>query len=71
MDTIQFKTHSYDGIIEIPQEYQEFLDRELNVILLITEESAKRKALFFQSVEKHAFELPADYQFDRNEMNER
>ena len=71
MDAIQFKAYSHHGIIEIPKKYQNFLDKELSVILLITEDSAKRKELFFQSINKHAVELPADYQFDRNEMNER
>jgi hypothetical protein len=71
MDAIQFKAYSHNGMIEIPKEYQNFLDKELSVILLITEDSAKRKELLFQSINKHAFELPADYQFDRNEMNER
>jgi hypothetical protein len=71
MNAIQFKAHSYNGTIEIPREYQDFLDQELSVILLIAEDSAKRKERFFQSIKKHAFELPTNYQFDRDEMNKR
>lgn len=71
MNVIQFKTHSHNGTIEIPKEYQDFLDQKLSVILLIAEDSPKRKERFFQSIKKHAFELPANYQFDRDEINER
>lgn len=71
MNAIQFKTYARHGIIKIPNEYQNFLDKELNVIILVTDDTASRKERFFKSVKKHSFQLPADYQFDRDKMNER
>ncbi|HDN27956.1 MAG TPA: hypothetical protein ENG03_12855 [Thioploca sp.] len=71
MNAVQFKTFARDGLIKIPSEYKDFLDKELSVILLLTEEAAKRKEHLFESVNKHAFKLPADYKFNRDEMNER
>jgi len=71
MNAIQFKTYARHGMIKIPHEYPDFLDKELNVIILVTDDTAKRKERFFNSVKKHSFQLPADYQFDRDKMNER
>jgi hypothetical protein len=58
-------------MIKIPNEYQDFLDKELKVIILATDDTASRKEHFFNSVKKHSFQLPDDYQFDRDKMNER
>jgi hypothetical protein len=71
MNAIRFETKSYNGIIRIPPEYAEFSDREVEVIVLIKEDSKKRKELFLESVEKHRFALPPDYRFDREELHER
>jgi formylglycine-generating enzyme required for sulfatase activity len=71
MNAVQFKTVARDGLIKIPTEYKDFLDKELSVILKRPEEAAKRKEHLFESVKKHAFKLPADYKFNRDEMNER
>lgn len=41
-------------------------------IIIIEEESIKtKKERFLQSIEKHAFTLPKDYQFNREEIHER
>jgi hypothetical protein len=71
MNAIQFRTFAREGIIKIPSEYQDFLDKELNIIILTAEDTSKRKERFFESVKKHSFKLPPDYKFDRDEMNER
>jgi len=61
MNAIQFKAFVRDGLIKIPDEYQEVLNKEVNVIVLLTEDAAKRKQRFFESVKKHSFKLPTDY----------
>jgi hypothetical protein len=65
MNAIRFETKSYNGIIRIPPEYAEFSDREVEVIVLIKEDTEKRKELFLESVKKHRFTLPPDDRFDR------
>jgi hypothetical protein len=71
MHAIQFRTYAKHGTIKIPEPYQEWQDRELTVILLIPEETAQRQQHFFESVKKHAFKLPKDYRFNREELHER
>ncbi len=53
MNAIHRKTDARHGMIKIPNEYPDFLDKELNVIILVTDDTAKRKERFFQSVKKH------------------
>ena len=46
--------------------------KKFKVILLEEPDNlATKKAQFFQFVEKHAFTLPEDYQFNREELYER
>jgi hypothetical protein len=72
MHAIQFRTYARHGTIKIPELYQEWQDRELTVILLIPEEeTTQRQQRFFESVKKHSFKLPKDYQFNREELHER
>ena len=71
MNAIRFETRSCNGIIKIPPEHIEFSDRELEVIVLIKEDSEKRKEHFLASVKKHKFRLPSDYRFDRENLHER
>lgn len=73
MNAIQFRTYARQGVIKIPEQYHNHLDNELTVILLIPEaETPKtRKERLFESVQKHSFQLPKDYRFDREELHER
>lgn len=48
MNAIQFKAFVRYGLIKIPDEYQEVLNKEVNVIVLLTEDAAKRKQRFFE-----------------------
>ncbi len=73
MNAIQFRTYARHGVIKIPEQYQDRLDKELTVILLIpeAEETIKRQERLFESVKKHSFRLPKDYRFDREELHDR
>ncbi len=71
MNAIRFETKPYNGIIRIPPEYIAFSDRDVEVILLMKEDTEKCKEHFLDSVKKHRFRLPSDYRFDREELHER
>ena len=71
MNAIRFETRSYNGIIKIPPEFTEFSNRELEVVVLMKDDTQKRKEQFWASVKKHKLSLPADYRFDREELHER
>ena len=45
--------------------------KKVRVIVVDNEETNIRKAAFLASVEKYRFTLPDDYQFNRDELNER
>ncbi len=60
--------------ITVLSEYRmntEISDKKIEVILLIQDDTRKRKNRFLDSVKKHRFRLPADYRFDREELHER
>ncbi len=71
MNAIRFETISHNGMIRIPPEYADFSDRELEVIVLVKEDSRKCKEDFLASIKKHKFRLPLDYRFDREKLHER
>ncbi len=71
MNTIRFETVVHNGIIRIPDEYRDFSDKKVEVVLLIQDNTQERKNRFLASVKKHKFRLPSDYRFDREEFNER
>jgi len=45
--------------------------KHLRVIILGTDDSKTKQERFFQLVDKHAFALPVNYQFDRAELYDR
>lgn len=45
--------------------------KKFKVILFEQESKRAKKERFFEFIEKHAFKLPADYHFDREELHER
>ncbi len=45
--------------------------KKFKVILFERESNKAKKERFFDFIEKHAFELPKDYEFDREELHER
>ena len=73
MNAIQFRTYARHGVIKIPEQYHDRLERELTVILLIPEEDTteKRKEHLLASVKKLSFKLLKDYRFNREELHER
>ncbi len=69
-NTIQFRIYDRHGVIKIPEQYHNHLDKELTVSLLIPEAEIPKERLF-ESIKKHSFQLPKDYRFDRKELHER
>jgi len=75
MQTIEFESRSYNGIIEIPKIHKEWYDRTVKVILLTetepeirdrdTDKSELMRFFFFFNADL------TDYKFDRDEANER
>jgi hypothetical protein len=57
----------------LPEEARKVLKNFHNYLLVKYDKKYKelRKRLFFESVRKHAFVLPEDYKFDREELHER
>lgn len=45
--------------------------KSLKVIILDTDDLEVKKERFFRLVDRHAFALPQDYQFNREELYER
>lgn len=45
--------------------------KHLKVIILDTDEVEAKREQFFHLVDKHAFVLPEDYRFDRDELYDR
>ena len=45
--------------------------KRFKVILLENHQDARKKEYFLNSVNKHSFKLPDDYQFNREEIYER
>ncbi len=71
MQAIEFETVSKDGIIKIPDSYQDFISKPLKVILLRADEPEKTSPdkvdEFFDGIN---IDL-SEYKFDRDEANER
>ena len=45
--------------------------KKFKIIIVEEETIHSKKERFLQSIEKHAFTLPKDYQFNREEIHER
>jgi len=73
MNAIRFETKSDKGIIRIPPEYAEFSDKDVQVIVLITEEENEQRADTHKDAPlfKAAALSTKGFKFDRNETNER
>jgi acyl-CoA-binding protein len=74
MQTLEFETYSKNRIIEIPEQYKDFDNSKLKVIILKEETSDdidNKKSAFFDFVKKHKYDIPTDYNFDREEIYER
>jgi len=75
MQTIEFESRSYNGIIEIPKIHKEWYDRTVKVILLTETEPEIRdrdtdKSELMRFFDNFNADL-TDYKFDRDEANER
>jgi|SaaInl8_200m_RNA_FD_contig_123_13583_length_756_multi_3_in_0_out_2_2 hypothetical protein len=73
MQTIQFESKSYNGIIGIPKDHRDWYDRTLKVILLKKNGQVVRdtdKAEIMRFVDRFNADLTG-YKFDRDEANER
>ncbi len=70
---IQFMQATYqDGHLILKQKLNKTLEGQtLNVIIITSEAIAERKEHFLNFVDKFAFHLPADYQFNRDELHDR
>jgi len=75
MQTIEFESRSYNGIIEIPKIHKEWYDRTVKVILLTETEPEIRDRDTDKSELMRFFDnFNADltgYKFNRDEANER
>ncbi len=75
MNAIEFETIAHDGKIDIPQNYSEWFEKSVKVILLsaetkpeLTRQQQKEPAnVFFQKMQLDL----TSYQFDREEANVR
>lgn len=45
--------------------------KSLKVLLLENDDTGRKKEVFLNSVNKHSFKLPKNYQFNREEIYER
>jgi len=75
MQTIEFESRSYNGIIEIPKIHKDWYDRTVKVILLTETEPEIRdrdtdKSELMRFFDNFNADL-TDYKFDRDEANER
>jgi len=75
MQTIQFESKSYNGIIEIPENHRDWYDRTLKVILLkeneqVIRESDTEKSKIIRFFDRFNTDLTG-YKFNREEANER
>ncbi|MBC7962924.1 MAG: DUF2281 domain-containing protein [Steroidobacteraceae bacterium] len=52
-------------------DFYEFLVKKYAPVLSKSRSDREAKEHFFRNVTSHAFSLPADYTFDRNELHER
>ena len=78
MQAFEFNADVQDNIIKLPDEYRGKLKNKVKVIILQSETNDPplynndiRLANFLSFVDKHRIELPSDYKFNREELNER
>lgn len=67
MYAIEFETQAHNGIVEIPQQYSEWKNKVIKVILLDSELSKISMPVQFNALRLKT----KDYRFSRKDANER
>jgi len=67
MHAIEFETQAHNGIVEIPQQYLDWRNKTVKVILLAIDEEQSIKPIQFNAVKLKT----KGYHFNRDQANER
>lgn len=67
MHAIEFEAQAHNGIVEIPQQYLDWKNKNVKVILFAIDEEQAIKPIQFDAVKLKT----KGYRFNRNQANER